>query len=594
MPEVCLNGSELPIEASPGETLLSCIRRSGLGVESTCNGRGVCGKCRVVAHGKLSPPDDVERELLAGQSSDVRLACRARVLGDVSVTLSGTWTQLQSVFGPKYRDVSLDSFVKRITLPAKDRGSSPYADALPYRVTDPRVFNKIAEWNSDKSEASGVVTGDELLDIRFDRKAILGAAIDVGTTSLALYLFDLDSGELLGGSSALNPQTAYGGDVITRIVYCRNNPDGLSVLRSVLIEKLESMLDEVLGRDRSRDQVYLAVAAGNTTMLHILAGVNPLPLSLAPFRPAFLKPLVIEEERSGLSMAPGGRLILLPGAAAYVGADIVGGLEAVDYRSCPPCTLFIDIGTNGEIVLIEGPDRLLATSCALGPALEGMNISCGCRAVPGAVDTVEPGEDMLPGFTTIKGLPPVGICGSGLVDLVATLISSGVIASSGAFDYKAGKGLTDRLKGDRYHLTDNVYLSQRDIRQVQLAKSAAITGILTLLGEAGRSVADLRHVILAGTFGYHLNPQKLKDIGLLPPEYTGQVTLVGNSSLSGASLAVLNHDILKDMEHLASVIQVLDLGSHPDFSKKFISHLRFAPVRGSRTGQSAEVRSAPL
>jgi uncharacterized 2Fe-2S/4Fe-4S cluster protein (DUF4445 family) len=515
------------------------------------------------------------------------------VLGNVSVTLSSAWTQLQSAFGPKYRKITLDSFVKRVTLPAKGRDSTPYAEALPYRVADPRVFDKITTWDSNESKASGVVIGEELLDIRFDRKAILGAAIDVGTTSLALHLFDLDSGELLGGSSALNPQTAYGGDVITRISYCRNNPDGLAVLRSALIEKLESMLEEVLGRDQSRDQVYLAAAAGNTTMLHILAGVNPLSLALAPFRPAFLKPLVIEGERSGLSMAPRGRLILLPGAAAYVGADIIGGLTAIDYRSCPKCTLFIDIGTNGEVVLIEGPDRLLATSCALGPALEGMNISCGCRAVPGAVDTVELGDDMLPRFTTINGLPPIGICGSGLVDLVAALIVSGVIASSGAFDHKAGKRLTDRLKGDRYHLTDDVYLSQRDIRQVQLAKSAAITGILTLLGEAGRSVADLEHIIVAGSFGYHLNPEKLKCIGLLPQEHTGQITLVGNSSLSGASLAVLNHDILKDMEHLASVIQVLDLGSHPDFSKKFISHLAFASTR-STTGPSAQIRASSL
>ncbi|HYA41468.1 MAG TPA: ASKHA domain-containing protein, partial [Syntrophobacteraceae bacterium] len=335
----------------------------------------------------------------------------------------------------------------------------------------------------------------------------------------------------------------------------------------------------------------LAVAAGNTAMLHILAGVYPLSLSLAPYRPVFLKPLVIEAECSGFSMAPGGRLILLPGAAAYVGADIVGGLTAIDYRSCPTCTLFIDIGTNGEIVLIDGPDRLLATSCALGPALEGMNILCGCRAVPGAIDSVELDDDMSPRFTTINGLPPIGICGSGLVDLVAALVSSGVIASSGTFDHRAG--LTDRLKGDRYYLTDNVYLSQRDIRQVQLAKSAAITGILTLLGEAGRSVADLQRIIVAGSFGYHLNPEKLKCIGLLPPEYTGQITPVGNSSLSGASLAVLNHNILKDMEHLASVIQVLDLGSHPDFSKRFISHLAFAST-GSTTARSVELSSTSL
>jgi uncharacterized 2Fe-2S/4Fe-4S cluster protein (DUF4445 family) len=591
LPTVFFNGRKLTIEAAQGETLLSCIRRSGLTAESTCDGRGVCGKCRVAAHGKLSPPDEVEREHLAGQSADVRLACRAKVLGDVSATIGDAWTQLQSVYGPKCRELALDSPVKRISLPDQGRGFSPYAETLPFQIADPRVLDKIATWDGDKNQAFGIVFGNELLDIRFDQKPILGAAVDIGTTSLSLYVFDLDNGEFLGGSSALNPQTAYGGDVITRINYCQENPEGVSVLRSALIEQLESMLEEALGSDRTRGQVYLMTAAGNTTMLHILAGVNPLSLALAPFRPAFLKPLVLEAEPSGLPIAPQGRLILLPGAAAYVGADIVSGLTAIDYRSFSRCTLFIDIGTNGEIVLIESPDRLLGTSCAMGPALEGMNIACGCRAVPGAVDTVVLDNDMLPQFTTIGGLPPIGICGSGLVDLVAALLASGVITSSGAFNPKAGKSLTHRLQGDRYHLTDNVFMSQKDIRQVQLAKSAAITGILTLLSEAGRSVEDLGQIIVAGSFGYHLNPENLKCIGLLPAEYTGKITFVGNSSLSGASLAVLNKDILRDMEHLRSVIRVLDLGSHPDFSKKFISQLGFTFARGSAIPRSAEVSS---
>ncbi len=591
MPTVSFSGNELTIEAAYGETLLSCIRRGGMGVESTCDGRGICGKCRVVAHGKLSPPDDVERMHLAGQSADIRLACRAKVLGNVSVTVSDSWIQLQSVFGPKFREVAVNSPVKRVALPEKDRSSSPYVETLPFRVFDPGILAKIATWDGSKDRATGIVFGDELLDIRFDQKPVLGAAVDIGTTSLSLYLFDLDNGELLGRSSALNPQTAYGGDVITRINYCRQNSDGLSILRTALIGQLGLMLDEALGERRSRDQVVLMTAAGNTTMLHILAGVNPLSLALAPFRPTFLKPLVLEGERWGLPIAPQGRLILLPGAAAYVGADIVGGLTAIDYRSCPAGTLFVDIGTNGEIVLIEGPDRLLGTSCAMGPALEGMNISCGCRAIPGAIDSVILGSDMLPRFTTIGGEPPVGICGSGLVDLIAALVTSGIIAPSGAFNPEADKRKTDRLQGDRYYLTENIFLSQKDIRQVQLAKSAAISGILTLLSEAGRSVSDLEQIIVAGSFGFHLNAENLKRIGLLPAEYAGQITFAGNSSLSGASLALLNKDILKDMEDLASLIQVLDLGSHPDFSKQFIYHLDFASDSGATSRRRAEISS---
>jgi uncharacterized 2Fe-2S/4Fe-4S cluster protein (DUF4445 family) len=581
LPTVTFSGSKLTAQAARGETLLSCIRRSGLGVESTCDGRGVCGKCRVVAHGKLSPPDDTEREHLVGESAEVRLACRAKVLGNVSVTISDAWTQLQSVFGPQYRTVALDSPVKRVLLPDKGLDSRPYAETLPFRITDPRVLDKIAMGDRNQDPAFGVAFENELLDIRIDQNPVLGAAVDIGTTSLSLYLFDLDSGEFLGKSSALNPQTSYGGDVITRINYCRENPDGVSVLQSELIRQLGVMLDEALGQGRSRDQVYLMTAAGNTTMLHILAGVNPLSLALAPFRPTFLKPLVLEGERSGLPIHPRGRVILLPGASAYIGADIVGGLAAIDYRACTRSSLFIDIGTNGEIVLIEGPDRLLGTSCAMGPALEGMNISCGCRAVPGAIDSVILGDDKVPQLTTIGGLAAVGICGSGLVDLVAVLVGSGLIAPSGAFNPEADKRLTARLHGNRYQLTDKVFLSQKDIRQVQLAKSAAITGILTLLGEAGRSVSDLEHIIVGGSFGYHLNPENLKRIGLLPGEYTGKITFVGNSSLSGASLAMLNQEILREMERLAPLIKVLDLSSHPDFRDYFISHLDFAPAEES-------------
>ncbi len=315
MPTVTFSGSKLIARAAYGETLLSCIQRSGLGVESNCDGRGVCGKCRVVVHGRLSPLDDQERGLLVGQPSEVRLACRARILGNVSVTISDAWIQLQSVFGPEYSEVTLDSPVKRVALPGKSRSARPYAETLPFRITDPRVLDKIAMWNGNQDPAFGIVFENELVDIRFDPKPILGAAVDIGTTSLSLYLFDLDSGEFLGKSSALNPQTSYGGDVITRINHCRQNPDGVSNLRSGLTRQLGVMLDEALGQGRSRSQVYLMIAAGNTTMLHILAGVHPLSLAVAPFRPTFLKPLALEGERYSLPIHPQGRLILLPGAA---------------------------------------------------------------------------------------------------------------------------------------------------------------------------------------------------------------------------------------------------------------------------------------
>ena len=552
----------------------------GLSVESTCNGRGACGKCRVVATGELSPPDEKERAHLVGQAPNVRLACRARVVGNVDLTIDDHWTHLESVFGPEFRAQALHSLVEREILPEKDRNSRPYAETIPFRVADPGVLAKIARWGAAPDRAFGFIFEGELLDIHFERKPLLGASVDIGTTSLSLYLFDLAGGELLGKNSALNPQVSYGGDVITRMDYCRQNPDGVSVLRSELMGRLAEMLDHALGDAGRHEDIWAITVAGNTTMLHILAGISPNSLGLAPFRPTFLRPLVMSGENSGFPMNARGRLLLLPGASAYIGADIVAGLVAIDHQSCAKPTLFMDIGTNGEIVLIEENGGLRATSCAMGPALEGRNISCGCRAVPGAIDSVTLGDDMVPRFSTIGGLPPVGLCGSGLVDLVAALVESGVIGPRGAFDREADKGLARRLEQDRYHLTDTIFLTQKDVRQVQMAKSAAKAGILTLLSEAGQSVADLKQIVLAGSFGFHLNPENLKRIGLLPDEFHGPVTFVGNSSLSGASLALRHREKMQEMERVASLIQVLDLGVQRTFRECFISELGFRPGQG--------------
>ena len=574
--EVIFVGRDLTIEALPGETLISCIRRAGMAVESTCNGRGVCGKCRVTAQGALSEPDEKEREHLTGLAADVRLACMAKVHGKVQVRLNDEWTHLQSVFGTQEITGPVDSPVKRIELPkVEPRSSRPYADTLPFRTNDPRVLNKIAVWERGRDKASGVIFSDEILDLYSDEGPLLGAAVDLGTTSLSLNLFNLETGELLGRSSALNPQTAFGGDVITRINYCRQETEGVQVLAESVIGGLAVMMDEALGPDLTRDRVYLMTVAGNTTMLHILARIQPLSLGLSPFRPAFLNPLVLMGDQSGMPMHPQGRCILLPGASAYVGADILAGLVAIDHRTRNRATLFIDIGTNGEMVLIEGPDRMLGASCAVGPALEGMNIACGCRAIPGAVDSFTLDDDLRPHFTTIGDQPPQGICGSGLIDLTAALLTGGAICSSGAFNSDADNRLTARIRDARYHLSEKIFLTQRDVRQVQLAKAAVLSGILTLLSEADRRVEDLEEIIIAGSFGYHLNAENLRLIGLVPKEFEGDLSFAGNSSLSGASLALLNQGKLEDMSRIPSCLRVVELGSHPEFRARFVSSLHF-------------------
>jgi uncharacterized 2Fe-2S/4Fe-4S cluster protein (DUF4445 family) len=579
LPKIIFAGHDSLLEAQKGETLLSCIRRAGLALDSTCDGKGKCGKCRIAVQGEVSLPTETELHHLGNKTAEVRLACQTRVFGDVRITLPDEWTKLKSVSGISNREVPLDSLVKRLAPAELPPGSSePYSDIFPGRIMDLHVLQEISLLDKNEGHATGAAFGQEILDIRFEDKPLLGAAVDLGTTNISLSVFDLESGELIGTASALNPQTAYGGDVITRIAHCRQDLQAISTLQNLAVEKIGALLEEALGPDHNKEQVYLMMVAANTTMLHLLAGVYPLSLAMAPFRPIFIESLVLGNHHLSLRINPYGRCIFLPGISAYIGADIAAGLTAIDYRSRKGITLFVDIGTNGEIVLIEGPDKMIATSSAVGPALEGMNISCGCRAVPGAVDSFALDSDFCPRFTTIDGIPPKGICGSGLIDLTAALLNAGLISPMGAFDPRADERVRSPLSGDCYYLADGVFLSQKDVRQVQLAKAALSTGIMALLQEAGRSVDEVDEIIIAGSFGYHLNADNLKRLGMLPHNYKGPITFAGNTSLSGAALALLNQEILKEMERIPKFMRVVDLASHPDFQELFISALNF-PVK---------------
>lgn len=574
-PRITFSDRGLTLTAQPGESLLDCIRRAGIPIDSTCNGKGICGKCKVQADGALNEVGPDEKKHLAGQPDGVRLACKAKVVGDVRVKLTDGGRPIKSIFGLDDVQVQLDSLVRHQDLVLPDQPGRSHAESLPFRARDPRLLDRIARWSPKKGVASGVTFGDELIDVHPGREHLLGAAVDVGTTSLSLYLFDMESGRRLGKSTALNPQVAYGGDVITRITYCQEDPGALTILQEAVIEGVAKMVDDALGPDRKREQIYFMTVAANTTMIHILAGVAPDSIALSPFTPVFLNPLILEGKPFNLPIHPKGRCLLLPSAGAYIGADIVAGLKAIDHDAGGGITLYADIGTNGEIVLVEGTDRFLATSCAMGPALEGMNISCGCRAVPGAIDTFTLDKDLCPVFTTIENQPPVGICGSGLLDLVAALLDAGLVNSTGAFNRGADPRLVARMKADRYHLTDEVSLSQKDLRQIQLARGAIASAIKLLLAETGRSVDDLDKIIVAGAFGYHLNAASLTRTGFLPSDCRDRISYVGNAALSGAALALLSRQALTDMERIASQFSIMQLGAHPKFKATFLSSLDF-------------------
>jgi uncharacterized 2Fe-2S/4Fe-4S cluster protein (DUF4445 family) len=405
-----------------------------------------------------------------------------------------------------------------------------------------------------------------------------GVVIDIGTTTLAAVLADLHGGAELAGASALNPQSRYAQDVLSRIHFA-SGPGGLKTLQTVLMETLNEMTGNMAAEAGiNREHIYEAALCGNTAMLHLACGIDPAPLGRFPYMPAIRGGGHVDGVSAGLGIAPGGVVYLPPVVSAYVGADISAGILAAELAERPGTTVFIDIGTNGEMVLARN-GIMAAASTAAGPAFEGMNIRCGMRAGGGAVESFHIDEAGKPSFTVIGGGGAAGICGSGLLDLAGELVRTGIIGANGRFADSPAVGEKDGKRA--FFLTGDVYLTQKDVRQIQLAKGAIRCGIEMLLARLDLKAGEVDSVVIAGSFGYHLNENSLVNIGLLPPEFAGKVEFAGNTSLSGGLALLLNKGLRKKIAALVTNIDKVELAGDPAFEKNFISCLNFeAPGEG--------------
>jgi len=360
---------------------------------------------------------------------------------------------------------------------------------------------------------------------------------------------------------------------LSRISYCMENSPGVTQLQETILETLNELMRDLTGSAGRAERIYQVVIAGNTTMLHFVLGVYPGSIAKAPYRPTFLEQVGLKAREVGLQICPEGNVTLLPSASGYVGADILAGVVATGFDQKDYPAIFLDIGTNGEIVAnLEG--RLIATSTAAGPALEGMNISCGCRAEEGAIDTffIDHYEFH---YTTIGAASPKGICGSGLLDITAAMVKHKIILTSGRFNPNLDSRLKGRVRDKKFYLSDELYISQTDIRQIQLAKGAIAAGVTLLLEEAGIPLEAIEEAVIAGAFGYHINPESIREIGLLPKGLMAKITFVGNSSAEGARLALLNQGVMTRINQLKGKIEVLELSLNPLFQDYFVKALSF-------------------
>jgi uncharacterized 2Fe-2S/4Fe-4S cluster protein (DUF4445 family) len=546
------HGVTIPVVA--GTRLIDAARAAGIRMETPCDGAGTCGKCRakVSLNARRQLSGDTYKSLTeAEREAGWVLACQATVQGDLQVEMEVPDSDgLQILSDGQKISVELNPWVRK---------------------------SYDSERNATHALAGEAVLTTEPGDTT---SKIYGIAVDIGTTTLVTTLLDLRTGAELGVTSSLNPQAVHAQDVLSRIKM-GSKPEGLRKLHGELIEEISRQAAELAVKAGvPAENIYEAVFSGNTTMLHLATCTDPASLGKYPYTLALSGGQHVNAREIDLGISAHGIVYLPPVFSAYVGADITSGILSTRLAQQPGVVLLVDIGTNGEMVLsVNG--RLTATSTAAGPAFEGMNIACGMRASRGAVELVSLGEHGIR-VETIAGSDAVGICGSGLLDVVGELASQGGLDKNGRFQNNGashGQPWRDQwgsLDGKPiFRIAGPVYLTQKDVRQVQLAKGAIRTGIEMLLKAANIEAAQVDRVLIAGSFGFHLRTASLIHLGLLPREFGDRVEFVGNTSKSGAEAFLLNRDAREEMKQAVAQVEVLELANDPAFEKSFVRSLQF-------------------
>lgn len=575
------------IRTRKGETVRDALYRAGIELETPCNGEGLCGKCLIRVESPEHVPETPHKEIDEEQARQgIRLACRLVAQGDMTIRLLSAYCR------DEHRILEGDRDPAFWETGAGDTGAHRFRKHLP--SSGPGGENAPAVklvFREEECWLSYEGSPPEKLVPWQKRAHPKGLAIDLGTTTLVVSLIDLATGRELATTSSLNPQIRYGHDVVRRIQK-GSTPEGLAELAQCVREGLNRLIGEACD-DSGADveEILDVVIGGNTTMLQLAASVDPAPLGCVPFTVGLESGRAYPASRFGLNVHPAARVYVPPIVHAYVGADISAGL-LVSRRFFSPdgVMLFVDIGTNGEMGLSAG-DIYLMTSTAAGPAFEGMGISAGMRARIGAVEAVKTdGYDVME-IRTIGDAPPEGICGSGIIDLTAALLRLGVMDATGRMrrpgqaddlpDAVASR-ITQVNDIPAFHLGKDVYFTQEDVRQVQLAKSAIRAAVEILLQEAGLDSSSLERIVLAGGFGYSLRPENLEIIGLLPPGTADKVYFAGNTSRIGCVRMLSNVGYRRFLEEKMVGVRHVSIETRPDFMERYVACMEFP---GSKEGR---------
>jgi len=590
-----------------GYNLLKLLKEKGFYMDSLCGGRGFCGKCKVrivkgdTAMGQCSP-DEAGHLSFIERKEGIRLACRVQVNEDLAVEVPEGGQREAAILTDGKSDVALNpKVVKRyVELPkpslddqASDVDRLEKALEAPGRLHPALIKGLPETLRAHDFKVTAVLFGRDIIAVEGGdtSDAKYGVAVDIGTTTMVGFLMDLTTGQQLDVYSALNPQRQYGADVITRTDFTVENENGLDILSKLVRDEINSMLEAFCRRWAIRpDTIYHMTVVGNTIMMHLFAGLSVKNIAVSPFIPVIARPLELEPGQVGINMCPSGRITILPMVAGYVGADTIAAIMASGMAERDELALLIDIGTNGEIAL-GNREGIIACSTAAGPAFEGAHIRYGMGGVKGAISKVRISEDGVR-YDTIGGEPARGICGSGIVDAVAQMLKAGIVEATGrmknAEEAKADlrDGLASRvgeLDGKPAFLIasrqegamDDIYICQKDVREVQLAKAAIASGIHILMKEMGVRHEDIQKVYLAGGFGNYIDYDHAADIGLIPSQLRSRIVAIGNAAGAGAKMALLSGEYMEMAESIRHRTSYVELSSRLDFQTVFVDYISF-------------------
>jgi uncharacterized 2Fe-2S/4Fe-4S cluster protein (DUF4445 family) len=581
------------ITCETGEKLLKILINNGEFVEGPCGGRGSCGRCKIKhISGDLPLIIEDERRLLSEEeiNNGIRLSCLISPTSDI---------QIDIIDQEKNHKVLTGGFIPEFNISPSIRKKIINIDkpTLEAPITYEEIFTRELDleeldWNVLKNlkmqsgQFTAVYHEDKLIGLEYGNTTdeIYGVAVDIGTTTVVASLINLLTGEEIDNEAEINAQKNFGQDVLTRITYVlENGEQGTQELQKAIVNSLNKMLNRICERKNiKKDRIYEISIAANSTMIHMLLGIESISLGKSPYAQIFSGAKNIMAREIGLdAMSSFARISTLPSVSSYIGADIVAGAFVAGLDKSDKRVLFIDIGTNGEIVLSDR-GKLVSCSCAAGPALEGMNISSGMRASDGAIEEMKIGKNEIT-LEVIGNTKPIGLCGSGILAAVREMLACGLVNERGNIIKPESLELDDFRQ--KYLIVENnkrsikvnndIRITQGDIRQVQLAKSAILSGFVALVKYVGLELSDLDEVIVAGQFGAHLPVESLVGTGILPKDVEEKIRYIGNSSKTGAYLSLMSSESRKEMDLLSKQMDYMELSVSEGYERLFVESSRF-------------------